>query len=164
MLKERFGLLEHWIPSEDVPAKCDILLTPDWDTCETLLVILQNHVGSQIGMWSRGMCLSQGLRKGSILSFMEAARDAGFGVIICNPNLNSVTIRMDDGRSVKVPVADSSFPEEHALYVYDNFVSQSAARSILLFGYGNGATLCKEMLQVRGMRRVAAGSLYGCRS
>ena len=150
-LKARFGLIEHFIPSDDAAAKCNILLSHNWDTASNLLVILQNHVGSQMGIWSRSTCIQKGLRTGSMIPFLERAHDKGFAVIICNPNLNSVMVRQEDGSMEKMPVHESSFPEEHAMYVYENFVSQSQAKHVCLFGYGNGAILCKEMLQVRSL-------------
>ena len=146
-IKSTFNLVETWIPSDDVPAKCDILMSQDWDTAPKLLVLLQNHVGSQIGLWSRSTCLQKGIRKGSMIPFLEHARAEGFAVIICNPNLNSVMVKDKDGNPEKKLIRDSSFPEEHSMFVYENFVSQSQARHICLFGYGNGAILCKEMLQ-----------------
>ncbi len=143
LLQARFGLAQHWIPAEDAAARCDVLVSPEWDTAATLLVVLQNHVGAQLGLWSRSTCLSEGLRAGSMLPFLERARAQGYAVIVCNANLNSVVRR---GRG-KVAIRDSAFPEEHAMYVYDNLVAQSKARRVLLFGFGNGAALCKEMLQ-----------------
>ncbi|KAM3577545.1 hypothetical protein VYU27_000708 [Nannochloropsis oceanica] len=143
-LQARFDLVQHWIPAgeEDTPAKCDVLLSRDWEIAPKLLVILQNHVGSQLGMWSRSTCVTKGLRAGSMLSFLEQAHESGYAVIVCNPNLNSVVV---DGQKLAVPA--SAFPEEHALYVYETFVANSQAQNVFLFGYGNGAMLCKEMLQ-----------------
>ncbi len=141
-LQHRFGLVPHWIPADDAPAKCDVWLSPDWDTAPKLLVVLQNHVGSQLGMWSRSTCVAKGLRAGSMIPFLEQAQAQGYAVVVCNPNLNSVVV---DGQKVAVPA--SAFPEAHSLYVYESFVAQAQARHVLLFGYGNGAILCKEMLQ-----------------
>eukprot|EP00624_Nannochloropsis_granulata_P001196 evm.model.NODE_15513_length_34403_cov_16.618464.2 len=143
-LQARFDLVQHWIPAseDDTPAKCDILLSRNWETAPKLLVILQNHVGSQLGMWSRSTCMAKGLRAGSMLPFLEQAHEGGYAVIVCNPNLNSVAV---DGQKLAVPA--SAFPEEHALYVYETFVAHSQAQHVFLFGYGNGAMLCKEMLQ-----------------
>jgi len=143
-LMARFDLVQHWISAgeEDTPAKCDVLLSRNWETAPKLLVILQNHVGSQLGMWSRSTCVSKGLRAGSMLPFLEQAHQGGYAVIVCNPNLNSVMV---DGEKLAVPA--SAFPEEHALYVYETFVAHCQAQHVFLFGYGNGAMLCKEMLQ-----------------
>jgi len=143
-LQARFDLVQHWIPAgeEDTPAKCDVLLSRNWETAPKLLVVLQNHVGSQLGMWSRSTCVAKGLRAGSMLPFLEQAHQGGYAVIVCNPNLNSVVM---DGK--KLAVSASAFPEEHALYVYETFVAYCQAQHVFLFGYGNGAMLCKEMLQ-----------------
>jgi len=143
-LKHRFDMVEAWIPAPDnQEVKCSILLSRQWRRCDRLLVLLQNHVGSIVGMWSRSTCLQQGLRKGSMIPFLEKAYEGGYGTIICNPNANSVVVTGEGGYPTKVAIPGSSVPEEHVMWVYENYISQSRARYICLFGYGNGSLLCK---------------------
>lgn len=149
LLISRFQLRQRWIPSESSPARCDILLSPNWDSCETLVLVLQNQVGAQPGIWSRSACVSQGLRKGSMLSLLEGCKAAGYGWIIANANCNSVVLEKGRGKEL---IEGSASPEEHVLSVYESYVRQTAATHLLLLGYGNGAVLCKEVLQVRLVR------------
>jgi hypothetical protein len=66
-----------------------------------------------------------------------------------------VTVADEGGRTRKIPIPESSFPEEHTMWVYENYVSHAQARNIFLLGYGNGAILCKEMVQVGVAKRRA---------
>jgi hypothetical protein len=156
LLISRFQLQQRWIPSENSPARCDILLSPNWDSCETLVLVLQNQFGAQPGVWSRSACVSQGLRKGSMLSLLQGCKAAGYGWIIANANCNSVVLEKGRG---KEPIEGSASPEEHVLSVYESYVRQTAATHLLLLGYGHGAVLCKEILQVRPVRCRGRGNV-----
>lgn len=149
-LRVDLGFVEVWVPQDEVEndAKCSVLMSEDWQTCEKLLVILQNAVGSQLGIWSRTLCLQDGLARGSMLPYVERARREGYGVAILRPNANSVMVPTETGKPKKVSIQGSSSPEEHTLFVWDNFIApQTSATHIALVGYGNGASLCKEILQ-----------------
>lgn len=149
-LRHDYGFVEIWVPQDEVEneAKCSVLMTDDWQNCEKLLVILQNAVGSQLGVWSRTLCLQDGLARGSMLPYVERARREGYGVAILRPNANSVMVPTETGKPKKISIHGSSSPEEHTLFVWDNFIApQTQATHIALLGYGNGASLCKEILQ-----------------
>lgn len=154
-LRIRFDMVEAWIPSDDTQIKCDILLSRNYETADKLLVLVQNHVGSQMGMWSRSTCLSEGLRKGSMIPILEMAEEKGYGVIILNPNTNSITISEEDGPSQKTAIPESSSPEEHTHTVYEDYIAPTKARSLYIVGYGNGAILAKEMVQRQLVRSAS---------
>lgn len=154
-LKSRFDMVEAWIPSDDTEIKSNILLSRNYETADKLLVLLQNHVGSQMGMWSRSTCLSEGLRKGSMIPILEMAEEKGYGVIILNPNMNSITISEEDGPSQKIQIPESSSPEEHAYTVYEDYIAPTKAKSLYIIGYGNGAILAKEMVQRQLVRSAS---------
>lgn len=153
-IKSQFDFMEIWIPNDEIEPNCSILVTPNWDICENLLVIAQNAVGSQLGIWSRSLCLESGLKAGSMLPYISSAVEEGFGVMILRPNTNYKLMEEKEGdegeetptgRMQKVPIDGSSSPEEHILYVWDNIIPDSQARKICLVGYGNGAILCKVL-------------------
>ena len=127
-------------------ASTSILASSDWQTSEKLLIIIQNAVGALMGIFSRSLCLDQGLSKGSMLPYVERARSQGCAVMILRPNTNSVTISNPDGTSTKTPILGSESPEAHVLFVWENIVSKAEnLRNIALLGYGNGASLCKDL-------------------
>lgn len=47
-MKTQLHFTEHWIPSEEGKGNCCIYLTENITSCSKLLVVLQNHVGSQV--------------------------------------------------------------------------------------------------------------------
>lgn len=134
------------IPADDEEISTSILASSDWQTAEKLIIIIQNAVGSLMGIFSRSLCLDEGLSKGSMLPYVDRARAAGCAVMILRPNTNSVTVTGEDNASSKVPILGSESPEAHALFVWENIVTKADnIRSIVLLGYGNGASLCKDL-------------------
>jgi len=120
---------------------CPIWLTRGWDRAEKLVVVCQNRTWSVPGLWSKEVSLKRGLDAGSQLPFLKEALGFGFGVIVLNANTNFTIVDQS-----KQPIANSATPLEHALYVYDRYISESQAQSIVLLGYGNGSTLTKAIV------------------
>lgn len=92
-----------------------------------------------------------------MLEYLRFAMDSGYGVMVLNPNCNSVTLPATSnggegggaaaaGGARKIQIPDSSSPEEHTLGVWDNLVAASAAREVYLLAYGNGSTLAKDIM------------------
>lgn len=133
------------IPGEDANPSTTILASPDWQTATKLLLIIQNSPGSILGIFSRSLCLEQGLSKGSMLPYIERALNAEYGVIILRPNMNSVMEEVEGEGMKKIPITGSETPEIHALCVWENIVSKAESSHIALLGYANGAHLMKEL-------------------
>jgi len=143
MMKTEIHFVEHHIPSEDAPGSAPIYLTENLTTCSKLLVVLQNHVGSQPGIWSRSLCMDNGLNSGSMLPTLLKAASLGYGIAVLNPNTNSYV--NEDGK--KCSILTSSSPSEHVLTCWDDIIyPQTSAEDIYLLGYGNGGSLAKEIL------------------
>lgn len=145
------GLIEHWLPDNEDEARCKIF-TSDLSASTKLVIMLQNQVGSKPGIWSRSLCLSQGLHAGSMLDAIERAKSEGYAVAVLNPNTNSVG-SMRDGS--KMPIANSFSPENHVLHVWDSLIAPvNNISSIYLLTYGNGSSLAVDIVQ-RQMVRCA---------
>ena len=144
-----FGFISLKIPEDDVPASTSVLISPDWQTAAKLLVMTNNASGSMLGIFSRSLCLDAGLSQGSMLPYIQRARDLGYAVLILRPNSNSIVTEVSTnlGSSVlKVPIQGSESPEAHAMYVWENIIPRAeCVRHIVLLGYGNGASLCKDV-------------------
>lgn len=147
-------MVEHSMVSYAIPPQTEVedepsttvLATADLGTAEKLLIIIQNASGSQMGIFSRSMCLDQGISKGSMLTYVDRAIREGFAVLILRPNTNSVTITKPDGTTEKVLIRGSESPEIHALCVWENIIPLAKNVShIALLGYGNGASLCHDL-------------------
>lgn len=134
------------IPADDEEISTSILASSDWQTSDKLLIIIQNAVGSLMGIFSRSLCLDEGLTKGSMLPYVTRAREAGCAVMILRPNTNSISVTGADNTTSKVPILGSESPEAHALFVWENIITKADnIRKIVLLGYGNGASLCKDL-------------------
>lgn len=135
------------IPDDESNISTSILVTSDWQVNVKLLIIIQNSVGSMMGIFSRSLCLEQGLSKGSMLPYIERAKRAGYAIMILRPNTNSI-IQEEEGRKpLKIPIDGSESPETHALFVWNNIIAKADnIQQIALLSYGNGASLCKDIL------------------
>jgi len=142
-----YGFVSIPIPGEDAVPATSILASADWMTASKLLLIIQNSSGSMLGIFSRSLCLEQGLSKGSMLPYVERAISLGYAVLILRPNTNSVIEEAPGEKARKLLIPGSETPEIHSLCVWENVVARNeTATHIALLGYGNGASLCKEIL------------------
>jgi hypothetical protein len=156
-----FGFVSIPVPDtdENVP-KSSILVSSDFLTAPKLLLIVQNASGSQMGVFSRSICFDEGILKGSMIPYIERAIGAGYAVLILRPNTNSVSeYDKTSGKLLKkTPIVGSETPEIHALYVLENIIPQAENLThIALLGYGNGASLCKDILLRQLVRSKSDG-------
>lgn len=146
--------------SDSQRLKTSILASPDWTDATKLLIIVQNASGSQMGIFSRSLCFEEGLNQGSMLPYIDRALLEGYAVIILRPNTNSVSeYDSTTGKLLKkTPIMGSESPEIHALYVLENIVPQAERLNhIVLLGYGNGASLCKDIFLRQLVRSKSDG-------
>ena len=141
-----YGFVSIAIPGENADGvmlpSTSVLASPDWQTATKLLIIINNASGSQLGIFSRSLCLEQGLSKGSMIPYIERALAAKYAVLVLRPNTNSIGEKPNN-----IPILGSESPEIHALYVWENIVAKAENLNyIALLGYGNGASLCKDLL------------------
>jgi len=152
-MKTQIHFNEHYIPSEDAEGKCCIYLTENITSCKKLLVVFQNHVGSQPGIWSRSLCIDHGLNAGSMLPTLLKAASKGYGIAVLNPNANSYVKESNKegnkggGHGQKTGISSSASPAEHVITCWDEIIyPQTSASHIYLLGYGNGGSLAKDIL------------------
>lgn len=146
-IKADYNCVSIPVPEEEDPniPTTSIIASADWQSARKLLLIVQNAYGSQLGIFSRSICFDQGISKGTWLPFIDRAVNQGYSIMLVRPNTNSV-LREQGGATVKVPIKGSESPEIHILNVWAN-VLESAENldRIVLLGFGNGASLCKDL-------------------
>ncbi|KAM5182506.1 putative protein ARB2BP [Mantella aurantiaca] len=150
---------------------------------KNLFVLLQDSGVIRAGQWGQKVIFRHSLGKGTQISYIKTAlRDNG-SVIVLNPNDNFVEMKVEPHALVKteeescsidtrdkfglpalhpkmiVPKRCCSSPEEHTSYVWDHFISKSAARNIYFIAQGYGGLvlmdlLCKKSKEV--MSKVSA--------
>jgi serum/glucocorticoid-regulated kinase 2 len=124
-----------------------VIASKDWDTCEKLLIIIQNTSNGILGIFSRSACFTKGLSQATMLNYVKRAKESGYGILILRPNTNSF-----DNGSIKTPIEGSESPEIHTLGVYESMVTKAESKHIALLGFGNGAMLCKDLFLRQSVR------------
>jgi hypothetical protein len=85
------GLEKISLPGPDAVASCDIYASSDLGSFANILVLVTNKRDTKPGIWSRGVCVSNGLNEGSMISTIKAAISTGYGLVILNARTNSHT-------------------------------------------------------------------------
>jgi serum/glucocorticoid-regulated kinase 2 len=146
-IKADYNCVSIPVPEEEDPSipTTSIIASADWMTARKLLLIVQNAYGSQLGIFSRSICFDQGISKGTWLPYIDRAVNQGYSIMLVRPNTNSV-LRENRGTTVKIPIKGSESPEIHILNVWANVLeSAENLERIVLLGFGNGASLCKDL-------------------
>ncbi|XP_064609750.1 cotranscriptional regulator ARB2A-like [Liolophura sinensis] len=113
----------------------DALTNPD-----KLLLLIHGSGVVRAGQWARRLIINDNLKSGTQLPFIKRAVDSGYGVIVFNTNENR--IRQGDKF---IPVRESSTAVDHGLYVWEEFVSKSAARNIAIVAHSYGGVVTVEL-------------------
>ena len=134
--------------------RCPIYLSSNWRTCRKLIMFFQGAGGARPGMWSRTLCVDEGLHVGSMLPFVEKALGKGYGVIIFNPFSNHVLqtgVGGIPGGTRLVPVVGCETPQNHVLTVWDTYVSQVKSCDLIIIANGYGCELAMYLLEQRSL-------------
>lgn len=115
---------------------------------QTLLIVIPSS-GVYPGIWSRSLCINEGLMKGSMIPFFHRAMQADMGIIVLNPNVNNFKTVDENGHATSVPIPYSNTPEKHVLYCWDRIISRTTAKNILIMAYGQGGVYAKTLIQER---------------
>jgi hypothetical protein len=132
-MEVELGFVRHAIPYANAPAACEFFASKEYHVAEKLLVFVCSSRGSTTGVWSRSLLLRSGVYAGSMLPYLSKAVDKGYGVIVMNPNVNSV---LDPATQTKVAIPGSSTPDEHVAFVWRHFICPSRAQKVHCLAYG----------------------------
>jgi len=102
MIKQ--GLQETWLPLGDPlyvgvggrrqRVGNNIFLSSDAvSNTNTLCVLIQGSGAVRAGMWARALCINEDLSLGSVLPYIDYAKEQKWAVAVLNPNLTAVTVR-----------------------------------------------------------------------
>jgi len=113
-----------------------IFVSKGFETADKLLLLIQGSGRVRVGVWGCALCINKDLEQGTMLPYIRTAAEAGYGIIVLNPNENEV-----DGQ----PVAGSETPDRHVAYVWQNIVEgmckSSAAVDVVAHSNGGRASL-----------------------
>jgi Arb2 domain len=177
MVKE-LGMSEMSLPSDAwlgenggvdrVPphVRNNIFLTPDaLDNEDRLMLLIQGSGAVRAGQWARALCINDSLQTGAILGYLAKAKEAGYGVIVFNPNLNSVDSDelatrptgeelRSPGRPVrrpqdKIKIPGNSDPVQHTIHVWDHVAKQAKAKDIVIVAHSAGGWCTLGLIRER---------------
>lgn len=143
-LTQRLSFTILCIPSGESLHNASILVSKDWTAATKLLMIINNGVGASLGIFSR---LDIGIAQESAIPFVKRALDDGYGVLILRTKAYSAVDTDKNSQTDVIAISGSETPKVHVLYVYENiFPLARKAEHVALLSYGQGASLCKELL------------------
>ncbi|XP_074020320.1 putative protein ARB2BP [Numenius arquata] len=167
-LLERVCMLQKvYIPTdatEDEPKTFFFMSENALTSSSSLIVLLQDRGVFRAGQWGQRTIVSEGLEHGTQIPFIKMALQSHGGVIVLNPNDNFVDLKTEKEKlsfSTReesppptqsiwgIPKRGSSSPEEHTLYVWDHFISKSAAKNVAFIAHGYGGLVFVELLVQR---------------
>jgi hypothetical protein len=170
LMVSQFGLQEIKLPLgyDGKGPYNNIFVSPDWQTAQKLMLIIQGSGAVRAGQWARAVCINDRLSIGSILPYIERCKSLGFSVIVFNPNLNNgpkepKTIEyksfLEQGKPIDkkgkekeklIQIPGSSTPREHCVYVWDNFVTKSKAEYVVCVAHSAGGDCIQNVVNERG--------------
>mmetsp|Transcript_42454 Transcript_42454/g.79727 ORF Transcript_42454/g.79727 Transcript_42454/m.79727 type:complete len:407 (-) Transcript_42454:238-1458(-) len=149
LLEEEAGLSPLWLPLGVTPGEgCPIFASRGYEQAEKLLLIIQGSGRVLAGVWGCSLCINENLDHGTMMPYLQKASEAGYGVIVFNPNQNCV-----EGK--KVPGSETF--ERHVAYVMDKVVmAHCAAAEIDILAHSHGGRALIEYLGRSSLDRSAA--------
>ncbi|KAM4796688.1 putative protein ARB2BP [Rhinophrynus dorsalis] len=169
--------------SEEEPKSFFFMSKEQLSMQTSLLILLQDRGVIRAGQWGQKVIFHHSLEKGSQIPYIKTALRDNRSVIVLNPNDNFVEMKEEPQLIVKkeeefclpetrdgsdllrthmkllIPKRCCSTPEEHTNYVWDHFISKSAAANVAFIAHGYGGLvfldlLCKKRKEV--MNKVCA--------
>ncbi|CAK1581303.1 unnamed protein product [Parnassius mnemosyne] len=106
-----------------------IFVSKDYDQKDVLMILIQGSGAVRAGQWSRSLIINESLDAGTQIPYIKKAKAHDYGIMILNPN--------DNNRDEK-KIPNSGTAEEHARYVWDTYVKNCKASSILIVAHSYG--------------------------
>jgi len=169
-MKEDYKMEEVWLPlgaEEGAIARNNIFLSPNALQADKLILLIQGSGAVRPGLWARALFIHDSLDLGSILPYLKRIQEAGWGVIVFNPNQNAVFADDEGDADLKcreaflstkkiirparnvIRIPGSETPSRHCVYVWDNFVTKAAASQICIIAHSAGGACTMDLLRER---------------
>ena len=152
LMSKVYRIKPAYIPTENTAQRPIYYTSEDiFTNSEKVLWFLTT---SPSGIWSRSALIKSGLRKGSMLPFIDQAQELGYAIIIGNPISACWSICSQENPN---PIASSTqqetalsdgidTPLKYILWIYDNVVSKCKAQSFYVVGSRTTKQMCKHVL------------------
>ncbi|XP_045450293.1 FAM172 family protein homolog CG10038 [Melitaea cinxia] len=109
-----------------------IFVSKDYDKKDILMVLIHGSGAVRAGQWARSLIINDCLDTGTQFQYIRQGLARGYGIMVLNSNDNY-------RRDKKIPHSGSS--EEHAKYVWEEYIQNTKATSILIVAHSYGGIL-----------------------
>uniref|UniRef100_A0A6B2LEI8 Arb2 domain-containing protein n=1 Tax=Arcella intermedia TaxID=1963864 RepID=A0A6B2LEI8_9EUKA len=110
-----------------------------------IIIIIQNTGRERAGVWSCKNAITEGLKAGTMNTFIQAAQSLNFGVIVSNPN-SFQEEKFHSKRTMNV--------NNHIQTVFEFASSQPRCTSVHILGYGSGGSLALHLLKDKSNKKM----------
>mmetsp|Transcript_100564 Transcript_100564/g.181527 ORF Transcript_100564/g.181527 Transcript_100564/m.181527 type:complete len:314 (-) Transcript_100564:16-957(-) len=119
--------------------RSSVFVSEGFQAAEKLLLIIQGSGRVRVGVWGCALCINKDLDHGTMLPYLQKAKEQNYGVIVLNPNDNSVE---------RAPIPGSETADRHVAYVWEHFVSAQCASTatVDIVAHSNGGRALLEFL------------------
>ncbi|XP_062873965.1 cotranscriptional regulator ARB2A homolog isoform X3 [Trichomycterus rosablanca] len=94
--------------TDDEPTSLIYMSEDALTNTDKLLVLIQGSGVVRAGQWARRLIINEDLNSGTQIPFITKAMKEGFGVIVLNPNENTLEIEVEKAEEVQEPIPNSS--------------------------------------------------------
>jgi len=110
------------------------------EKAQKVLVVIQGSGRVRVGVWGCALCINRDLDQGTMLPYLQAAAEQGYGVLVLNPNENQAA----DGS----PIRGSETGSEHVAYAWKAVVLGQCSPSAIIdvVAHSNGGMCLIEFL------------------
>ncbi|XP_072937905.1 cotranscriptional regulator ARB2A [Epargyreus clarus] len=110
-----------------------IFVSEDYDKKDVLMVLIHGLGAVRAGQWARSLIINECIDMGTQIPYIKKALEKDYGVMVLNTNDNY----QEDG--TKKPSTGTN--EEHACYVWDTYISNTNASSIVIVAHSYGGVV-----------------------
>jgi len=149
LLEEEAQLQPVWLPRGSSPGEgCPIFVSEGYESAEKLFLIIQGSGRVRAGIWGCSLCINDSLERGTMLPYLRTARALGYGVVVFNPNENTL-----EGK----PIPGSENSGNHVAYVMEKIVPECSAKRIDILAHSHGGR-CLLSYLARARENNTAGA------
>ncbi|XP_050350066.1 FAM172 family protein homolog CG10038 isoform X2 [Nymphalis io] len=109
-----------------------IFVSQDYDKKDVLMVLIHGSGVVRAGQWARSLIINDCIESGTQIPYIRQAKAREYGIMVLNSNDN---YREDK----RIPHTGSS--EEHVKYVWDEYIPNTKASSIVIVAHSYGGIL-----------------------
>lgn len=130
----------NYYHKDDSIQQCIVLASKDIEYNPKCLILIQGAGHVKLGEWSKSVCINEGLKLGSMIPFVEIAKNKGFSILILNPNERFGL----DGKTKNI----FNNMKEHCQYVYEKIINKNdKIKEIYFISHSLGGECNVEILK-----------------